>query len=206
MFKMKIAQYCDHNPQHLRLFFQSQELLDGKRVEEYRIPKGAELFVKVDPSREADLAMDDFFPAYEETEESDFSYLKYDDEGGFSGSILAAPARAEPAPTSSSTKSRRAQPLSVDLTTPTKGLMNGTSTSQNVIDVDASLSAVATYSVDSKLPFIQISTPNSLKTLATQPQHSASTTRHPLFQLHSPLLLCILRCQCYISFRGRGSF
>ena len=46
--KMKISQYCTHNPAHMRLFWREREMREGRPLSEYGVTDGGELLMKVD--------------------------------------------------------------------------------------------------------------------------------------------------------------
>ena len=82
--KMKISQYCTHNPAHMRLFWRDAELLEGKRLSEYGVTDGGELILKVDAQAGGGAWSVDYMDYLP----TDDSFVSGDVESGFAGTRL----------------------------------------------------------------------------------------------------------------------
>ena len=79
--KMKVSQYTSCSPAHMRLFFNDEELKEGKKLSDYRVTNGAELLLKVDVDS-GDRDFMDYLP------NDDAVFASGDVESGFAGTRL----------------------------------------------------------------------------------------------------------------------
>ena len=91
--KMKISQYCSHNPAHMRLFWRENEMMEGKKLSEYGVTDGGELIMKVDTEAADTWAVDymDYLP-------TDDTFVSGDVESGFAGTRLGGGTEGKKAP------------------------------------------------------------------------------------------------------------
>ena len=82
--KMKISQYCTHNPAHMRLFWRDGELMEGKKLSDYGVTDGGELIMKVD----AEVCADAWGVDYMDYLPTDDALVSGDVESGFAGTRL----------------------------------------------------------------------------------------------------------------------
>ena len=81
--KMKVSQYCNYSPAQLRLYWNEEELKEGKKLSEYGVTNGGELLMKVDVDG-GDRDFMDYLP----TDDAVFPH-NHDVESGFAGTRLA---------------------------------------------------------------------------------------------------------------------
>ena len=80
--KMKVTQYCSYSPAQLRLYWNEEELKDGRKLSDHKVTDGGELLMKVDVDG-GDRDFLDYLP----TDDAVFPH-NYDVESGFAGTRL----------------------------------------------------------------------------------------------------------------------